>query len=171
MTLGRAAGSAGRQNATETGNLPDSCHANVRQIVDYWVSIHPESGLPGRQHFDPLDVPYLLPNIRLLDVVGDPPRFKIRLMGTRLRDFFGAEQTGCWLDELFSNLDGSMTHVELLRTIETRMPRWRRGKPALDVEKNYLDMERVYLPFARDGWHVDMILTYHLCFDSDGNCY
>lgn len=171
MSQRQAADVAAGQPAGTNGNVPDSCHANVRQIVDYWRSIHPETGIPGRQHFDPLDVPNLLPNIRLLDVVGDPPRFRIRLMGTRLRDFFGAELTGRWLDALFSNLEGSLTHIELLRTIETRGPRWRRGKPALDIEKDYLDMERVYLPFARDGRHVDMILTYHLCFDSDGNYF
>lgn len=171
MPQQQAANSVAGPMAGRKGNLPDSCHPNVRQIVDYWISIHPEDGIPGRQHFDPLDVPNLLPNIRLLDIVGNPPRFRIRLMGTRLREFFRAELTGCWLDELFSNLEGSLTHVELLRTIETREPRWRRGKPALDIEKDYMDMERIYLPFARDGWHVDMILTYHLCIDSGGNYY
>jgi hypothetical protein len=171
MSHQQSAGVAVGPMPGKKGNLPDSCHAKVRQIVDYWNAIHPEDGLPGRQHFDPLDVPNLLSNIRLLDVVGDPPRFRIRLMGTRLREFFGAEQTGCWLDELFPNLEGSLTHIELLRTIETHTPRWRRGKPALDIERDYLDMERVYLPFARDGWRVDMILTYHLCIDSAGNYY
>lgn len=171
MTRGYAVEATAQPVSTEAGSLPSNCHENIRQIVDYWVSIHPETGLPGRQHFDPLEVPRLLPNIRLLDVAGDPPRFKIRLMGTRLREFFGAEQTGSWLDELFPNLDGSITHTELVRTIETREPRWRRGKPALDIEKDFLDMERVYLPFAHDGRTVDMILTYLLCVDSAGNFY
>jgi len=171
MARGHAAEPAAQSALTDTGKLPANCHENIRQIVDYWVSIHPDSGLPGRQHFDPLEVPKMLSNIRLLDVVGDPPRFRIRLMGTRLREFFGAEQTGSWLDVLFPNLDGSITHTELLRTIETGQPRWRRGKPALDIEKDYLDMERVYLPFARDGRNVDMILTYLLCIDSAGNYY
>lgn len=163
--------SAACQQSETAGTLPEGCHENIRQIVAYWESIRPGNALPGRQHFDPLDVPKLLANIRLLDVEGDPPRFKIRLMGTRLREFFGAEHTGRWLDELFPNLDGSTTHVELLRTIGTRAPRWRRGTPALDIEKDFLDMERVYLPFARDGRNVDMILTYLLCIDSAGNYY
>jgi PAS domain len=151
------------------GNVPETCHPNVREIVEYWIRIHPESGLPGRQHLDPLEVPRLLPNIRLLDVAGLPPRFRIRLMGTRLRDFFGAELTGRWMDDVFSNLLGSLTHTELLRTIETKEPRWRRGTPALKIEKDFFDMERVYLPFARDGQTIDMILTYLLCIDGRGN--
>jgi hypothetical protein len=170
MMRGCAAEAAAQQQGF-TGNLPDGCHENIRQIVTYWHAIRPGDRLPGRQHFDPLDLPKLLPNIRLLDVVGDPPRFRIRLMGTRLREFFGTEQTGRWLDELFPNLEGSMTHRELLLTIETCAPRWRRGTPALDIGKDFLEMERVYLPFARDGRSVDMILTYLLCIDSEGNYY
>jgi hypothetical protein len=171
MLLGEAVPVRSASGGGLPGNVPGTCHQNIREIVEYWSRIHPVSCLPGRQHFDPLEVPRLLPNIRLLDVVGWPPRFRIRLMGTRLRDFFGAELTGMWLDEVFSNLDGSLTHAELLKTIETKTPRWRRGRPALDIEKDFLDMERVYLPFARDGQTVDMILTYLLCVDSRGNYY
>jgi hypothetical protein len=171
MLQGEAASKISDSGSRLPGNLPDSCHESIREMVAYWVRIHPETGLPGRQHFDPLDIPRLLPNIRLLDVVGRPPRFRIRLMGTQLREFFGAELTGKWLDEVFPNLEGSLTHTELLKTIEAKAPRWRRGQPALDIEKDFLDMERVYLPFARDGRTVDMILTYLLCIDGDGHYY
>ena len=150
------------------GNVPDDCHKNIRKIVEYWAAIRPCGGLPGRQHFEPMAVPELLPNIRLLDVSGAPPRFRVRLMGTRLRDYFGIEQTGRWLDEIFPNFDTSLTRTELIRTIDLRAPRWRRGKPELDFDKSFLDMERVYLPFARDGERVDMILTYLMCINQDG---
>ncbi len=144
------------------GNVPEDCHAKVRQIVEYWMAIHPSAGLPGRQHLDPLDVPALLPNIRLLDVVGTLPRFRVRLMGTKVREFMGEEQTGRWLDEVFPNLHGSLTHTELVKTVRMKSPRWRRGKPALAVDRNFLDMERCYLPFAQDGRTIDMVLTFHL---------
>jgi hypothetical protein len=144
------------------GNVAPDCHEKVRQIVDYWFAIHPPVGLPGRQHFDPLDVPALLPYIRLLDVVGRLPRFRVRLMGTQVREYMGEEQTGRWLDEVFPNLHGSITHAELVKAVTMKRPRWRRGKPAIAVERNFLDMERVYLPFAQDGWNVDMVLTFHL---------
>jgi PAS domain len=144
------------------GNVPEDCHEKVRQIVEYWTAIHPSAGLPGRQHLDPLDVPALLPNIRLLDVVGTLPRFRVRLMGTQVREFMGEEQTGRWLDDVFPNLYGSLTHTELVKTVTMKAPRWRRGRPALAVDRNFLDMERCYLPFAQDGRNIDMVLTFHL---------
>jgi hypothetical protein len=153
------------------GNVPEDCHEKVRQIVEYWMAIHPAAGLPGRQHFDPLDVPALLPYIRLLDVVGRLPRFRVRLMGTQVREYMGEEQTGRWLDEVFTNLHGSLTHTELVKTVTMKKPRWRRGKPALAVDRNFLDMERCYLPFAHDGRTIDMVLTFHLVTEGEGKCY
>ncbi|MEM9683696.1 MAG: PAS domain-containing protein [Pseudomonadota bacterium] len=166
MRISKNGGAAA--GASLPGNVQEDCHENIRRIVEYWTAIRPCGGLPGRQHFDPLAVPELLPNIRLLDVSGAPPRFRVRLMGTRLRDYFGIEQTGRWLDEIFPKFGESQTRAELIKTIETRVPRWRLGKPALEFDKNFLDMERVYLPFARDGERVDMILTYLMCITQDG---
>lgn len=162
MGYGQAVRAVLSGRAKLPGNVSEDCHEKVRQIVEYWVAIHPSAGLPGRQHFDPLDVPALLPNIRLLDVVGKLPRFRVRLMGTQVREFMGEEQTGRWLDEVFPNLHGSVTHTELVKTVTMKKPRWRRGKPALAVDRNFLDMERCYLPFAQDGRNIDMLLTFHL---------
>ncbi|MGH6619971.1 MAG: PAS domain-containing protein [Alphaproteobacteria bacterium] len=150
------------------GNVPDDCHEKIRQIVEYWVSIHPPAGLPGRQHFDPMQIPSLLPYIRLLNVVGSLPRFRVRLLGTQVREYMGEEQTGRWLDEVFPNLHGSVTHAELVKAVAMKMPRWRKGKPAIALDRIFLEMERVYLPFARDGRKVDMLLTFHLVTDGEG---
>ena len=153
------------------GNVPDDCHEKIRQIVEYWVSIHPPhppGGLPGRQHFDPMQIPSLLPYIRLLDVVGSLPRFRVRLLGTQVREYMGEEQTGRWLDEVFPNLHGSVTHAELVKAVAMKMPRWRKGKPAIALDRIFLQMERAYLPFARDGRKVDMLLTFHLVTEGEG---
>ena len=150
-------------------NVPDDWHARIQQIVAYWQSIHPQQGLPGRQHFDPVDIPDILANIRLLDVHRDPLRFKTRLMGTVLRDFFGQEQTGRWMDDCFADFHRSKMYKDLCEMIETRQPQWRRGQPTLAYEKNFVTVERVYLPFASDGATVDMIVTCMLFGDKDGN--
>ena len=38
-------------------------HPKTRRVHDYWREIHPGKNLPGRQHFDPLDIPDLMPQI------------------------------------------------------------------------------------------------------------
>ena len=151
------------------GNVPDNCHARIRQVVEYWLSIHPTRGLPGRQHFDPIEIPDLLANIRLLDVFRNPLRFKTRLMGTVLHDFFGQEQTGLWMDECFADFHRSKMFKDLTDIIETPQPRWRRGHPTLNYEKSFVTVDRVYLPFATDGETVDLVMTCMLFGDKDGN--
>lgn len=168
MPKGSALLSSTRTAAGLPGNVSEDCHEKIRQIVEYWVSIHPPIGLPGRQHFDPLQIPALLPHIRLLDVIGSLPRFRVRLMGTQVREYMGEEQTGRWLDEVFPNLHGSVTHAELVKTVTMKMPRWRKGKPAIALDRIFLEMERAYLPFARDGRKVDMLLTFHLVTEGEG---
>ena len=153
-------------------DLPGDCHPEIALIADYWRSIHPESGLPGRQHFDPVDVPpKLLPSIRLLDVVGDPPRFRIRLMGTKMVAAIGRDHTGRWLDEVFAGFEKSSACLGLDTVVRTGQLNWRRGHPALLYGKEFMTIERIYLPFARDGRTVDMILSYVMLGDSDGKMF
>ena len=151
------------------GNVPDDCHARIRQLIGYWQSIHPPEGIPGRQHFDPVDIPDMLANIRLMDVYRDPLRFKTRLMGTVLRDFFGQEHTGRWLHDCFANFHRSKMYKDLCEMVETLQPCWRRGQPTLVYEKNFVTVERVYLPLASDGATVDVVMTCMLFGDKDGN--
>ncbi len=161
----------GRRVYLGSSELPADCHPEIREIVDHWYAIRPEGGLPGRQHFDPVDVPHLLPSIRILEVDGDPPRFKARLMGTKMRDSVGYEQTGKWLDEVYPDFEMSSAFLGLNAVVETGALNWRRGHPVLFYDKEFMTIERVYLPLARDGVTVDMILTYLLFGDSDGNMY
>ena len=142
----------------DNGNIPDRCHADIKAVVDYWRSIHPQTGLPGRQHFDPVDIPQLLPNIRLIDVHTSPLRFRVRLMGTKLVATFDDDHTGKYYDEIFEDFENSALFHELRAVVETRKPNWRKGDHRLNPMRDFILMERVVLPLASDGENVDMLL-------------
>lgn len=144
-------------------------HVKIREIISYWRSIHPAQGLPGRQHFDPVDIPRLLPNLRLVDVEGNPPRFKTRLMGTVLVDFFGQEHTGCYFDDLYPKFAETATYIDMMDVVTSKQPNYRFGAPGLVYEKEFATVERIYLPMATDGVLVDLILTCILFGDEDGS--
>lgn len=149
---------------SRTVQIPDTCHPKVKALVDYWLSIHPESGLPGRQHFDPRDIPSLLSNVWLIDVVRSPLRFRFRLFGTRIVDYAGEDNTGKWVDEKWPDFDAEVFET----VIETKQPSWSRGPSGFRPEKDYYELERVRLPLARDGEAVDMIVALTVFFDRDG---
>ena len=60
-------------------------HPRIARMIAYWREFAPGPGLlPGKQHFDPMRVPDLLPNLWLLEVVreGDTRRYRFRVAET-----------------------------------------------------------------------------------------
>ena len=150
----------------------DAWHRKIREIFDYWQSIRPDAGLlPGRQHFDPLSVPELLPNFRLIDVHRDPLRFRYRLVGTRVVEAHGYDMTGEWLDEAHLEFrSDTLLHREYIGVVDERRPSYRRGKPVFGINADkYTEIERILLPFARDGVTVDILLAFTVFLDRHGH--
>ena len=148
--------------------MPADCNARTRDLFGYWQSVHPEFGLPGRQHIDPAQITALLPNVWLVDVQQTPLRFRYRLIGTRIAEFYGVDHTGKWLDEVFPQFIGSQTHTDCEATVADGQPRWRRGKPYLNYEEDFSRLERIFLPLAANGTDVDMLLCLTVFFDTEG---
>jgi len=144
---------------TNIGNTPDGCHPDIRQILDYWLSIHPDNGLPSRQHVDPLHFSRHLPNIRLIDVVDDPPRFRVRLTGERIAQHFRASQVGMFFDEINPDFEARESFIAFTTAVRTKEPYWNSSRCELDAAKDFVALERVVLPLAGDGTNVDALLV------------
>ncbi|HFC04138.1 MAG TPA: PAS domain-containing protein, partial [Rhizobiales bacterium] len=71
-----------------------------RQIFDYWLSRSKQDRLPSRCDINPCDFPRLLPLISLIDVDLVHKRFRVRLAGTQLREHYGRDITGIYLDQV-----------------------------------------------------------------------
>lgn len=150
-------------SASDPGEVPGDCHPKIREIVDYWGSIPPVSGLPSRRGIDPTRIFRLLPDIRLIDVVGAPPRFRVRLTGENIRQKLGQLQTGRFLDEVVESFAKRPSGIAFLAAVQTKRPYWDRGVCDQVAPRNgytaALEMERVVLPLAEDGVTVDALLV------------
>ena len=140
-------------------SLPDDARDGVRTLYEYWCSIAPPGRLPGRRHFDPLDVPTLLPNLWLVEVHRNPLRFFYRLVGSKIEEFAGERLTGLWFAQRLAGPALQQVNMAMQAVIENREPSWRRGKPRIRWEKDHMVIERLYLPLAENGVDVDMILA------------
>ena len=146
--------------------LPADCDPRVRQLFDYWLSIHPAGGgLPGRQHFDPLAVAKLLPWLWMADVQRSPLRFRYRLLGTENVREMERDYTGRWIDEANPGFLASPIYPQFVAAVERGQVAYRNGPPHHHVRsdyvamKDYITIERVLLPMARDGRVVDLLLA------------
>ncbi|MGH6890999.1 MAG: PAS domain-containing protein, partial [Dongiaceae bacterium] len=71
----------------------------IRKLNAYWQA-RARGKVPSRSEIDPVDVRELLPNLMMIDVLGDPLRFRYRLVGTRVVQYTGFDFTGRCLDEM-----------------------------------------------------------------------
>ncbi|MBM3534079.1 MAG: PAS domain-containing protein [Alphaproteobacteria bacterium] len=139
---------------------PEQMHGSVRALLEHWRLIHPESGLPGRRNFDPVNVPRLLPNIWLVDVEREPVRFRIRLLGSALVDVGPSVRVGALVDECIPNLRAQVQVNQLLMwAVTTRSPAWRNGPPIVDHDRYVTSAEVLVLPLAKDGVNVDQLVS------------
>ncbi|MBL8835791.1 MAG: hypothetical protein JNL66_06075 [Alphaproteobacteria bacterium] len=114
-------------------------------------------------------VPQFLPNICLIDVVPGPRRrFRMRLVGGALVEAGFAGRPGDFMDAPHIAPDPTKVVGALDDVAETGRPDWRRGPAVVDHTKFVDSLERVLLPLARDGTHVDMIMSYTIFHWHDG---
>jgi hypothetical protein len=147
----------------------DAWHPKVRRLYEYWHGLRPgPEMLPGRQHFDPLDIAELMPHVWMLERLGVPPRFRYRLLGTRMVDAMHRDLTGAWYDDAHPGVE----RHPMYKYFEERWRRgeatWRRGRPWLHVDPDIYEIEQVVLPMGRDGITVDLLLCITIFFRLDG---
>ena len=81
----------------DMATLPDPL---LQRAFAYWDAKRAGHLLPSRADIEPTEIPGLLPNIFLVDVLYGPPRFHLRLMGTAFREWFRVELTGATFTEI-----------------------------------------------------------------------
>src|SRR3546814_1447662 len=79
------------ETCCDTAALPDPL---LQRACAYWDGKRAGRSLPSRADIEPTEIPDLLSNIFLVDVLQAPPRFHLRLMGTAFRRWFRVELTG-----------------------------------------------------------------------------
>jgi hypothetical protein len=138
----------------------DAWHPRLKRLYEYWKAIHPPQGLPGRQEFDPAALPDLLPSLWILDVQREPFRLRYRLVGTSIVCSAPGGLTGQWLDDVRPEIRDMPGYFDRhLAVVETKLPSWRRGPPHFQLGAAVASLENLFLPLARDGQYVDMILA------------
>lgn len=144
----------------------------VAKFFAYWLSIRPADGvLPGRQHFDPVDIAASMSRVWLLDVVRDAGqlRYRYRLAGTKEVETLQREVTGQWFDDVHPRLKENPAHLERYRyMVENGQPTYRKGLVNFAHKREHAQVENCLVPLARDGRTVDIIAACSVLYRSNG---
>ncbi|WP_282609246.1 PAS domain-containing protein [Pelagibius sp. Alg239-R121] len=130
-------------------------------LLDYWVEKRAGRAMPDRSDIDPIDIPKLLPDIGLLDVIDGGRRFYFRVVGSSINRAFGHDYTGHFLDEVAPI--GYSQFITLLyrKVVQTRSPVYSLGKCRYR-DASVRSIQRLLLPLTRDSDGVEQIF-YSTC--------
>lgn len=141
-----------------------SLRAQHLTLLDYWSGLEAGGRLPSRAAVNPLDVPRLLKNIGLIDVVQDVGgnyRFRYRLVGTQMNHITGTDFTDRWLSDVESGEYGTFLEKLYTESVVRRTAVFSRTTMQYADDRE-LETDRLLLPLATDGQNVDMLLFSNL---------
>ncbi|HUL05645.1 MAG TPA: PAS domain-containing protein [Candidatus Acidoferrum sp.] len=134
--------------------------ADMNAIHAYWLAKRGQRRMPSRWDIEPTEIPRLLRNLMLVDVLYDPIRFRYRLIGTNVVDATGENRTGKCFDTVEFITANPIVREQYVAAATT-------GEPVHSMEPFYrldnrraYEVERLLLPLSSDGVAVDMILVY-----------
>jgi hypothetical protein len=163
-----------RDAATPAGDVPPP-HSRLEALAlpftdprletayHYWQKKSGDSGMPRRADIDPTEIPKLLPDVMLVDVMPDR-RYRYRLIGTENARAHGINATGRYLDDVLPG-DEYKTHV--IRLYDECV----RERRALYSECLFLASHRqeperhtkvLFMPLSEDGESVNIVFVVQL---------
>jgi hypothetical protein len=118
----------------------------LRRLLQYWNALRSDAVLPPKAAIDPIDFPYILGYVTLVDVEAAPRRYRFRLDGSILVRLSGMDYTGRYLDGL-----GMPDYIDFIAAgydlvVETRRPYAYRKEADFDAKT--FDEETLILPLG-----------------------
>jgi hypothetical protein len=132
-------------------------HPLLKQLYAYWLGKRAGICMPPRRAIAPDELRGLLPHLLLIDVVAAEQRYRYRLAGTHIREFFGREITGLHLDEI---ADGQpYRHFKAIFDTVAQLPAINYYASEFWWEqRHWLHYQRLLLPLSDDGLSVNMLV-------------
>ncbi len=120
----------------------------LRQLHAYWNGKRGDSAAPRRDEIDPTDIPRLLPHVFLIEAMGEPTRFRYRLIGTEVVKLTGRDLTGRFVDESLGPDKLAAAVEPYLTVIRQRRPVAKSGRALWIDKREWLEVEVLLLPLA-----------------------
>ena len=123
----------------------------------YWQAKRGGRLMPARRDIDPIEIPTLLPNVQLIEVLTDGG-FRYRLVGTALVSAFGRDYTGQYVGKLFDADLAKSISGYYQRSCAEQKPVFARSRyvtaKAFDLIAN-----RLYMPLSENERDVNMLFA------------
>ena len=129
----------------------------LRRLFAYWAEKRGDRRFPTKAEIDPVEFPYILGYVTLVDVEREPRRYRFRLDGSILVALSGTDYTGRYLDELPGEQYVAFIRETYDRVVDSGEP-YRYRKNGL-FDQQHFSEETIILPLGDSPPHVDMLVV------------
>ena len=167
----RSASNAGDFVAAPTESEPLASpitDPRLREAHDYWRRKTGARAMPRRADIDPTEIPKLLPDVMLVDVLPQG-RYRYRLIGTENAQAHGMNATGRYLDDVLPGPEYK-AHVialydECVSSCQALYSECLFMAPGRRAPERHTKV--LFMPLAGDGETVDMVFVMQVFFYID----
>ncbi len=107
-------------------------------------------------------MPKLAPYLAILGAVAEGEDFVVRLVGTRLVEFLGADPTGLKLSQVPTNSEFGQRSWHIAREVfRTKRPMLNQPGRTRMKSKDYLRLETVTYPLVDDAGQVNKVVSFY----------
>ena len=139
---------------------PELLSPILREGYGYWRGKQGGRLFPARADFDPLlEIPKLIRNMMLLDVLHEPLDFRYRLIGDKLRHHMAENWVGRRWSEIEQQRAPNPIWLHHQWVVENRAPRFIRPN-YVGPHKQFLFIESAVLPLGREPERVEMLMLF-----------
>lgn len=129
----------------------------LRRLFAYWLEKRGERMFPAKAEIDPVEFPYVLGYVTLVDVEHDPRRYRFCLDGSILVELSGTDYTGRYLDELPGEEYVAFVEGTYDRVVDGAEPfRYRKNRL---FDQQHFSEETLILPLGDNPPVVDMLVV------------
>ena len=132
-------------------------HQALRDALAYWDKKRGGRAMPTRADIDPLELREHLGYLMILGVEPGP-RFRFRLIGTKLTEAVGRDMTGRYYDEVYPAAYYDRVTQSLRWVAENGKP-CRVSGTLWHARREWLHFESLDMPLSNDGTTVDAVFS------------
>jgi hypothetical protein len=137
--------------------LPATLSSDLGRVRDYWESLkRGENNMPFWDDVKLSSLPDLADRLMLVDAFQRPQRFRFNSVGERIRERYGANLAGEFMDEIDPKIPLEFFTAQASATIESRLPTLFSGSASAGNRRRS-GYARLLLPMWGNG-HIEMML-------------
>ncbi len=142
--------------------LPDA-NPQIVHILEVWQKAAGDNLFPPSGRLGPGELKSVLPDVHIYTIEPDEPRYRVRLIGTRMTEHIGRNLAGKLVDDIpIANLRHAISG--LLGVVEAGRSWLHLMAPRAIALPNgdHKALESIWLPCADDGTTIDRVIVVSL---------